>query len=1266
MSDSPRFELALPAHNNQHLFSDHYLNEILPTLPSWRALEAQARPVLAQVAEIVARFTPSTNEAQAEEELIRPILKLLGHEYAVQPALKTPDGAKKPDYVFYGDKAAKDARTNQMLTDQLPQQGGYAVGDAKYWNRPLDRAIKTNDDKFFTNHNPSYQIAFYMQHSGVAWGILTNGKCWRLYHKDTAHKLDHFYEVDLQELLQSGDVRRFLYFYAFFRRAAFDEGSGFSLYDLLRASVDYAHAVGNTLKNQVYDALRHIGQGFLDYAPNKLAPDAETLQAIYDNSLIVLYRLIFILYAEARELLPVRENQQYREIYSLYAIKQEVAHDLTFGRHLLSTSARLWTQLTYLFGIINLGSPPLKVATFNAGLFDPRKHAFLDQYTVGDAHLQQAIDMLTRVNGEFIDYRDLSVRHMGTIYEGLLEFKLVPLADKRAGGAGETGWTVDLANDKGERKATGSYYTPDYIVKYIVEQTVRPVLERVTTEKHRDADKLLAVLRVNVLDPAMGSGHFLVEATEFIARFLVDLAIAPEGKTSEEADLAYWKRRVVQTCVYGVDLNPLAVELAKLSLWLTTVAKDRPLSFLDHHLRPGNSLVGGRLEHLQLGSAKKVSGQRKQPETTEQISLFGDSQFTQQVNLAVNNMWLIEENEAQDVIAVKTQEKMYDELRRKFINKYARLLNLVTATYFGVEVDAKTLQALIQFIGKNSGFSTKQFEKILQQADTIATQERFFHWELEFPEIYFDRFGRPLGEAGGFEAVIGNPPYMRQEQLAPYKTYFQQQYQAVYHGVADIFVYFFAQGLQQVQHGGRLAYISSNSWLRANFATALRHYLRMETTVEQLVDLGDNRVFEEAPDVYPAVHIVRKAAPPSAYAVQAAIFTRGEGVARFSVQVEEKLKPVSMPDQDDSGWQLENGAARAVLAKLITGSKTLDEVANGLIYYGIKTGLNEAFIIDTATRDRLVTADPACVAIIKPLLQGEDLRPWYQECEGRWLIVLPSGWTRSQFRDDLLEDQAWQQVCSHFPSLARYLEPYADKARKRCDKGEYWWELRPCDYYTAFSKPKIFWPDITKFPRFSWDDTGCYLGNTGYILVTDEQWILGYLSSRCAWFLISHRSIALGERAGLNRYRLIDQYMRSLPVRVPDDESKAVIGSLAMQITAFARDRYALHGKVRHRLHADLGTAEKQLNQKLTAWWAQDFTGLRAELQKVFNTDIPVKERDEWEAWFADQRAAHQRLTDEIIRRETELNARVYTLFHLTPEEVAFIEESTKYQYGEV
>ena len=234
-----------------------------------------------------------------------------------------------------------------------------------------------------------------------------------------------------------------------------------------------------------------------------------------------------------------------------------------------------------------------------------------------------------------IDGRDvglnefLGVRQLGSIYEGLLEYRVGVAAEElvtvRQGGketwrpAAERGKAkaietkqpgeLYLATDKGERKATGSYYTPDYIVKYIVEQTLGPLVEEIRNDQlgirkgeGSAAGRFeAAILGLNVLDPAMGSGHFLVEATNFLARALAtaelitnyELRITNEEKR-EESDLTYWKRRVVEACIYGVDKNELAVELAKLSLWLETVAADKPLSFLDHHLRHGDSLIGAR------------------------------------------------------------------------------------------------------------------------------------------------------------------------------------------------------------------------------------------------------------------------------------------------------------------------------------------------------------------------------------------------------------------------------------------------------------------------------------------------------------------------------------------------------------------------------------------------------------------------------------------------------------------------------------------------
>jgi type I restriction-modification system DNA methylase subunit len=1068
-------------HRNHGLFSDHYLDVTLPERSGWKSLVEQACPLMEGISRLFDSFAPSTNEAQTEEDLVRPVLRLLDHDFEVQPALETPDGTKRPDYVFYRDAASLNANKDRPLNDELLRGSAFAVGDAKHWDRRLDVSLKGRGDPF-TNKNPGFQISFYMQHAGSQWGILTNGRLWRLYHKDTAHKLDRFYEVDLQELATSGDAERFLYFYAFFHRSAFDEHP-LGVRAMLEESADYARSVGDSLKSQVYEALRHLAQGFLDYPQNRLEPNPDTLREIYDNSLIVLYRLLFVLYAESRDLLPVRESEMYRDTYSLYAIKHEVAQ----GRPLLPTSATLWPKLRELFGIINRGSPPLKVATFNGGLFDPERHPFLERHTVGDAHLQEALDKLTRVDSQFVDYRDLAERHLGTIYEGLLEFHLEALSEP------DDDWTVELLNDKGERKATGSYYTPDYIVKYIVEETVGPVLREVVEDAKSDKQKVEAVLGLNVLDPSMGSGHFLVEATEHIARFLVELGVTPEA--DGEAELAYWKRRVAQSCVYGVDLNPLAVDLAKLSLWLATVAKDRPLSFLDHHLRTGNSLVGARISELQPADKKR---RKTKQEDTAQLSMIGDPAFQNSMSTAVGNMWLIEESPADTVEEVKEQERIYETLRKNLTRRYARLADLATATHFGVEIDRTHWKALGDYAAGRIAYVPPQFERWLDESAEIAAEKRFFHWELEFPEVFFDRQGRPLGDDAGFHAVVGNPPYVRQESLGPIKGYFAAAYPETYHGVADLYVYFYQQGLRQLRRGGYMSYIVTNKWLRAGYGEPLRSYFAGENALEEIVDFGHAPIFPDA-DVFPCIVVLRKPKRDEEDAdgrVRVVEFPR-EALGKVEIEsyVEEHGHTVPRKRFGNTAWSLEPAAVDDLMAKIQEKGVPLAEFAGVKPLYGIKTGLNEAFLIDTPTRERLEREDPRSAEVIKPYLRGQDIKRWSPEWNGLWMIFARRG----------IDIDAYPAIRQHLLQFRERLEPrprdWTGSQWPGRKPGSYkWYEIQDAiEYWQLFEQPKILYPDITWRSSFCLDTQGRVSNNTVYFLSTDSAWLITVLNSPLMW-----------------------------------------------------------------------------------------------------------------------------------------------------------------------
>ncbi|HKV59243.1 MAG TPA: N-6 DNA methylase, partial [Ktedonobacteraceae bacterium] len=933
--------MSIAPHHNQQVFSDYYLNELLPRRQDWQELLAEAEPVRRKLVALFKRYKPGDKEAQVEHDFIRPVLQALGHTFEVQASLATPDGTKQPDYIFYRDAQALNANKGKRLNDTLLQSGAFAVGDAKYWECPLDTAIRNRGGDPFTNKNPSYQIAFYMQHSGLEWGILTNGRLWRLYHKSTAHKLDHFYEVDLPALLESTETQDFLYFYAFFRRAAFD-AHPLGVAEILRESIEYALGVSNSLKEQVYTALRHVAQGFLDFAPNRLTPDdPATLKAIYDSSLIMLYRLLFVLYAEARDLLPMQDSELYRERYSLRFIAHDIARDLDAGRILLSDSTFIYHALQKLFSYIDAGSPPLKISTFNGGLFDAQRasNIFLETHQISDARLQQAIDMLTRTGSDdsgerhFIDYRDLSVRNLGTIYEGLLEYHLENTLDL-------DGWTIDLLNDRGERKATGSYYTPDYIVKYLVDQTVGPMLTQAVACADSEKASIEAVLALKVLDPSMGSGHFLVEATEYIARFLVKLNAHPETATPD-ADLAYWKRRVVQSCIYGVDLNPLAVELAKLSLWLSTVARDRPLSFLDHHLRTGNALIGARLASLSYarnGNGKNGHGHGKNgnghDEAKEQLSLFDDDLFRQSMTTAVDLMWLVEESLAQTVEQVKEQEQIYATMREGLTGKYGNLANLVTATSYGLALDMKLWKPLVDFATGRIDVALPAFQDWVQTSATIANARRFFHWELEFPEVFFDRHGQAKKAQAGFDVVIGNPPWIRQEMFSEDKAALKRFYN-VYHGVADLYTYFVELGNTFLKEAGRFGYIIPNKFVRANYGGALRQFLTTQVKLERVVDFGDLPIFAEAV-TYPMIVLTSKQPIDETPVKYARI--RKLDTANLAASIEEGESSIPRAALNSENWSLDGAGTQSIIEQMKAVSIPLGQYVSDKIFYGIKTG----------------------------------------------------------------------------------------------------------------------------------------------------------------------------------------------------------------------------------------------------------------------------------------------------------------------------------------
>jgi len=597
-------------------------------------------------------------------------------------------------------------------------------------------------------------------------------------------------------------VNGFKYFYYFFRKEAFIPIDGeIFLEKVYKDSADYAQEIGDNLKDNVYKAMKILADGFFNWPENKLNPKDERTRIEVQKSIMrLLYRFLFLLYAEGKDLLDLK-NKEYQNVYSFYRLKNEIKNKME-GRipnDYSENSMTLWSKLKYLFNLINHGSESLgipkslvHIPPYNGGLFDPQKNSHLEKWNIGDIFLANAIDLLTctKINGGeigFVDYSTLEIRHLGSIYEGLLEYKL-KLAERDMvvkGREKKREWmTLEefnkgrtqkksqkdfeefdrvlanelyLATDKGERKATGSYYTPDYIVNYIVENTVGVVVKEKWKEATQNDKSIIdSILTIKILDPAMGSGHFLVGTVEFLSGKLLEAVQKDIERGLVEDDGHYtidWaKREVVSHCIYGTDLNDLAVELARVALWLSTISKDKPLSFIDHHLKCGNSLIGAKIVDLAWLPKERPKG----------IITHVDKPLGL-IDIIIKRLQELEKISDDTVENIRHKEELFQQLMQS--DEYRRLKTLAdvhTGLYF-IDIDFDDIRKGYMELANEAYFGNPEkwdnkFNVTWAKAAKNKAQERiFFHWELEFPEIFFE--DGQIKKNPGFDAVIGNPPY---------------------------------------------------------------------------------------------------------------------------------------------------------------------------------------------------------------------------------------------------------------------------------------------------------------------------------------------------------------------------------------------------------------------------------------------------------------------------------------------------------------------------
>jgi len=669
--------------------------------------------------------------------------------------------------------------------------------------------------------HPMAQAVLALRERNLRWGMLTEGARWRLVDAQALRRYEHYVEVDLDQLARSHDPTPLRLFYAFFHRSSFiaDADGKSGLDRLVDASEQATKSAEDHLKARVSHnegIMAQLCLGLVRADGRSRYTEAER-DAVYRDATYLLYRVLFILYAEARGLLPM-DNPAYRAVSLTESVQTVCDYKLQGMPDPQATT--LWDRLKRLCIAIYESDPGLCIPAYNGGLFDDADKPYLRRGHIADAYLTEALFDLTYQPGSDapdgywpIDYRDLSVRHLGSLYEGMIEYKLQiaeetlwARRDKKGNlrfvRMGQEGvprkadqeikqGSVYFSQSPGERRATGTYYTPEYIVDYIVEHTVWRGLEerRASLEERlpgwveeiaaatdpderarmrRTADEELLrfveeqVLTFRVCDPAMGSGHFLVNAAHQITDFIVGtLHLTNWENPAIDAGPVAWRRRVVERCLYGVDLSLMAVELAKLSLWVASVAEGKPLSFLDHHLRRGNSLIGARLEDLAevLAGMTPSAPSRRERKAREagQLSMLDDPAFAQHVTVATDLLAQISARVAETVEDVKAQETDYERVRAE-LEPYRRVADLWTARHFGLGVDERQFHVISKHLVNGAVSPVPEYQRLLTQALELANERNFFHWELEFSRIFLHRSSHVQAEAG-FLVIVGNPPY---------------------------------------------------------------------------------------------------------------------------------------------------------------------------------------------------------------------------------------------------------------------------------------------------------------------------------------------------------------------------------------------------------------------------------------------------------------------------------------------------------------------------
>lgn len=838
---------------------------------------------------------------------------------------------------------------------------------------------------------------------------------------------------------------------------------------------------------------------------------------LFKKSQKLIDRFLFIFFAEDRGLLPPNSILKILEQWD--KLKD------------LDAYAPLYNRYKLYFKYLDTGrkgtDKSAEIFAYNGGLYKP--DAVLDSLLISDDLLYKHTRDLS--NYDFDSQVDVNI--LGHIFENSLN-EIESVNAEIEG--------TDFDKQKTKRKKDGIFYTPKYITKYIVDNTVGKLCTDKKTElniiekeywpkrKTETKKKLLApleayrawLLQLTILDPACGSGAFLNQALDFLIK---EHAYVDELQTNLLGGGIVFpniENTVLENNIFGVDLNEESVEIAKLSLWLRTAQPRRKLNVLSNNIKCGNSLI----------ESKAIAG------------------------------------------------------------------------------------------------------------------DKAFNWKEEFPNI-FAKGAHSTSSGQGFDVVIGNPPYVRQELLGEIKPYLANNYR-VYEGTSDLFAYFYEQSFRLLKQKGIFGFIS-NTFDKTKAASKLRNYLTQETDFSKYVDFTEVQIFEGA-TTYPIILIAENGKPVNRNFTYIKIPKKHQAPV-IDIDFENSVE-VSQESLETESWNFNSVEGVNVLNKIKRNKTIRNQYAK--CYYGIKTGFNEAFIINSKTKSNLEKEHSSSTELIKPFYEGKDISKWTATKIEKYIIFSKRG-----------------TKIDNYPAIKNHFEKYREKLTPRNSPeikigrkpGSYkWFEIQDSvDYYQLFESPKITWANLQSKNKFCLDENEYYINAPSVILPSGNKTLLCVLNSKITWFFL--KSICVVRSGGYIEVK--PQYFEQIPI--PELKNEKLFEQKADKIIDHTIELHITQSKFTKYLQSQYSI--EKLPKKLQKWHNLAFGDFIKELNKAIKkvggdpsrtSGLTKMDEMEWMEVFETKKAEAQTLKAEIDKTDKEIDQMVYKLYDLTEAEIAIVEESVK------